>query len=533
MSGCRHKVRMDNAKMIETEKTIEKYGYDSNSLKKSSDKLCIVTCDYCQSIFERKYGKIIRGRKTTEKDACNKKECQTTKRKTVFKELYGVEHPSQSKKVQEKRKNTFIEKFGCENPFQNEQVKEKIRQTNKKRYGVSNPQQLKTIRKRSEETTMERYGVTYPIQSPGLKVKIYNTIEERYGVKHYGHLQRVNFEDIVSMSEKKNYKINFTEKCYKNKTQPLSYTCLKHGIDFETSLVALRLNEHQCPKCQIFKRSKAEIEISNLVESLSQGVELGNRKILNGKEIDVYVPKNNLAIEYHGLYHHCEIFKDRTYHYNKFIGCKADGILLVQVFEDEWRDKREICESIIRAKLGTIECRVPARKLKVIESDKLNENMFSSFFLANHLQGNTKFEKAFGLVDDNEDILCAISLRKPFTKKKDKVVEVARLATKLNTSVQGGFSRLMKGVKEWAKTEGYSTVLTYSDCRYSHGESYSNYGFNFVGHTGIGYDYTDFKDRFNRFKFRAQGGKSEKEVAEEYGIYKIYNAGNYRWELTL
>jgi hypothetical protein len=45
------------------------------------------------------------------------------------------------------------------------------------------------------------------------------------------------------------------------------------------------------------------------------------------------------------------------------------------------------------------------------------------------------------------------------------------------------------------------------------GKGYSAAGFRLVGSTGLDYWYTDNEYRYGRFKFRAQEGKSEKQVA--------------------
>ena len=42
----------------------------------------------------------------------------------------------------------------------------------------------------------------------------------------------------------------------------------------------------------------------------------------------------------------------------------------------------------------------------------------------------------------------------------------------------------------------------------------------------IFYFYTDGYKRFNRFKFRAKNGKTEKLIAEENNLYKIYDCGS-------
>jgi hypothetical protein len=91
----------------------------------------------------------------------------------------------------------------------------------------------------------------------------------------------------------------------------------------------------------------------------------------------------------------------------------------------------------------------------------------------------------------------------------------------------------MKYIILWAKSNGYEKIITYSDCRYSTGKTYKKYGFVFLRHTGLDYFYTDLIRRYNRFKFRAQDGKPEKQIAIENKVYRIYGCGNYLWEYSL
>jgi len=236
------------------------------------------------------------------------------------------------------------------------------------------------------------------------------------------------------------------------------------------------------------------------------------------------------------LYWHSEIFKDKNYHFNKFKLCEGKQIQCLQIYDDEWRDKQEICKSIIKNKLNLCQNKLNARDMfteGVQPSSKEQVNEIHKFTDLNHLQGSTKFSKAFVLRDNKKEIVFCITLRKPFTSSYKNSIEIARVCSKLNTVVRGGFSKIMKNVIEWSKQNNYSSILTYSDCRYSFGNTYRNYGFDFIGHTGMGYDYTNFTNRFGRFKFRAKNEKSELEVAEENKVYKIHNAGNYIWKMNI
>ena len=132
--------------------------------------------------------------------------------------------------------------------------------------------------------------------------------------------------------------------------------------------------------------SKQEMEISDYIRSLGFECEC-NRKILNGKEIDIFIPSVGIGIEFNGNLWHSEKYgKDRMYHLNKLNECNRNGVELLQIFEDEYNDKKEIVLSKIRHLLKSDEplCKVPARKCKIQEIYKSDAE---SFLEENHIQG--------------------------------------------------------------------------------------------------------------------------------------------------
>jgi hypothetical protein len=68
--------------------------------------------------------------------------------------------------------------------------------------------------------------------------------------------------------------------------------------------------------------------------------------------------------------------------------------------------------------------------------------------------------------------------------------------------------------------------MTYVDRRIGTGKGYLSAGFELVGSTGPDYWYTDNELRYDRFKFRASDGKSEKQVAFSAGVSRIYGCGS-------
>jgi hypothetical protein len=271
--------------------------------------------------------------------------------------------------------------------------------------------------------------------------------------------------------------------------------------------------------------SEGEFELLSFIRGIVQDLEVeqGNRTILSGKEIDVLVQSLNVGFEYHGLYWHSEVAgKPKNYHLDKYESAKNNGVKLIQIFSDEWENKREIVKSIIAHSLGKTSNRLFARKCEIVELTANNKSRFVEFFEKNHIAGNTRFFAAFALEYQGE-IVSAVSFRKPFTKRHEGAVELARSCSKLNTSVVGGFGKLLAHA---TKTLEARKILSYADLRFGTGEVYLKNGFILAGQTGPDYWYTDFISRYNRFKFRARDGKSESEVAKDNNVCKIHGPGS-------
>ena len=237
-----------------------------------------------------------------------------------------------------------------------------------------------------------------------------------------------------------------------------------------------------------------------------------------------------LGIEFNGLYwHSSEILSDDNQHWNKTLACAQAGLPLLHIFEDEWRDKRPIVESMIRHRLK-VGCRkIYARSCKIV---KLTRKQRQMFFNATHLDGDTHAAKAaYGLVYRDE-IVTALSVREPISSKfKNNSLEIARYATALNTYVIGGLSRLIKHMR--SDIGGNKSIMTYADRRIGTGAAYSAVGFTFDGLTKPRFWWTDFEKRYHRLHVNADKsrGLTQADVASELGLAKIYGCPNARFVL--
>lgn len=204
--------------------------------------------------------------------------------------------------------------------------------------------------------------------------------------------------------------------------------------------------------------SRAEDDLVEFIRSFGIIVERNVRYVLRDqKELDIYIPSKNLAIEYNGLWCHGEKYgKNASYHLNKTIECNDNGLSLFHIWDYEWEERPHIIKSMLMAKLGIITDKIYARQCKV---QTISSKESSRFFEDNHLQGNVGAEIHLGLFYNGE-LVSALTFTKPrFNKNYDW--EIARFANKTFTQVVGGFSKLLMNFRK----ANSGSIITYSDKR--------------------------------------------------------------------
>ncbi|AOT25839.1 putative Hef-like homing endonuclease [Campylobacter phage vB_CjeM_Los1] len=280
-----------------------------------------------------------------------------------------------------------------------------------------------------------------------------------------------------------------------------------------------------CPVCNP-STSSFEKEISELLTNYNKN----DRNILDGKELDFYLPEYNLAIECNGDYWHSESNgKDKNYHLNKTNKCLERGIQLLHIFESSWIEKKDIWTSIINNKLGKSK-KIMARKCILKEVPKTEEKEFLD---ENHLQGFTGSIVCYGLYF-NDELVCLMSFGKPrFTDKYDW--ELIRLCTKMGMNVIGGASKLINHFHK----NNPGSLISYSDRLYSDGSIYLKLGFTFSHYSKPGYYYFKNGIKYSRQQFMKHKLKdklekfdpnlTESENMSINGYSKIWDCGQGVW----
>ena len=108
-----------------------------------------------------------------------------------------------------------------------------------------------------------------------------------------------------------------------------------------------------CPECaKKMTTSKGEKEVADFIKSIYNGVVIENdRSVLKPKELDIYLPNSNFAIEYNGEYWHKD--KPKGYHQGKTDGCASQGIKLLHIWESDWKNNKENVMHYIQESLIT------------------------------------------------------------------------------------------------------------------------------------------------------------------------------------
>ena len=272
----------------------------------------------------------------------------------------------------------------------------------------------------------------------------------------------------------------------------------------------------------------------SFIESLGVTVQ-ANVKLLDGKEIDIWLPELKLGFEFHGLFWHNDLRVERNYHVNKLTIANTNNITLIQIFEDEWDHHPEIVKSRIRYLLGQIPTKLFARQCVIKEVDYAVEKEFLD---KHHIQGHSKSSVKVGLYHNNL-LISLMTFSKPNLskglKKRPGWWELLRFCSQTNTTVVGGANKMFKYFISTYSPEG---VLSFADSRWSKGMVYNQLGFTANGHTGPNYWYINLKEgkRIHRFALRKNKNDdqslSEADNRRMQGYLRIWDCGSSKWTWT-
>lgn len=333
-------------------------------------------------------------------------------------------------------------------------------------------------------------------------------------------------------------KYDYSKVEYATAKHRVNIICPIHGEFMQTP--DKHLSGCGCPKC-VSPYSKNELEIYDYIKTLCPNltIEQHNRTILEGKELDIYIPELNVGIEYNGLYWHNSVIVDKNYHLEKLNCANSVGVKLLQIFEDEYVNNKEIVLAKIRHILG-INNNLPkimGRKTNIVE---ISKTLANDFLCKNHIQGFVNSTVYLGAYYN--DMLVAV-----MSFKKEKILnhwELTRCASKIDYQCQGVAGKLFA---YFVKQYNPAYIKSFADRRWTINENknlYTNLGFKFEYYTKPDYHYYNPHDgliRQHKFGFRKQILHSkyglpltmtESEMTDSLGYSKIWDCGliKYIWK---
>lgn len=330
---------------------------------------------------------------------------------------------------------------------------------------------------------------------------------------------------------------------YENSHSKIHIKCKKCGTTFEKIACDHLTSPHGgCPKCY-GNKSKGEEEIANYIISLigNDKVCLHARSVIPSSELDIYIPSLNIAFEYNGLYWHSDAIKeDKNYHLQKTEACESRGIKLIQIFEDEYINHKEIVLKKIEHILGYSNAgKIMARKCSVKEIEWTIAKRFLDIY---HIQGSAKSTIYLGIYF-NDSLVGVMT----FIKRKN-CWELNRFATNYNYICSGLGSKLFS---YFVRNYNPDEVKSFADRRWTSiitENFYEKIGFKQETILLPDYRYIISKrgkfERAHKFGFRKKllkkkydvdTNNSETDIMKKLGIHKIYDCGliKYVWKKNM
>ena len=453
------------------------------------------------------------------------KESIEEKRKQTCLDKYGTDNASKSPTIKEKIKQSNQEKYGANAFTATKEGKEKILSTKEERYGSSKYNNIE----KNRETKLFRYGDPYFSN----RKKYVETMNKNYGVSNSFQLKKTLNANLENLILTKNYSSDFL-KYISDRDASIEFLKNKNYSYFDLAKIfnaryyiiqnwvkRLKLEDYIDYK---FKgKSHYEDEITSFIKKdLNISNVVLNSKILNGQEIDIYLPDYKLGIEFNGTYWHSDLFKEKTYHFNKSKLAESLGIRLIHIYQYEWDDFniQQKIKQLLRIACGQVRDKIYARKCDVRKIENKEAKPFNEL---THLQGHRNAKVTYGLFYNNElvQLMSFSKARYSENNKQGNNWEIIRGCPGSNNIVIGGVSKLFKHfIKEYSP----DSVFSYCDFNKFNGKSYEELGMKFIGYTGYDLKYIIGEKVYNR-----QHG-NYKNIKDKIDA-RIYGAGSkkYLW----
>lgn len=478
------------------------------SAHKSKEAHFTKTCVHCGNEFTTTK----RHNRKTCSDECKSAYLQTdsvkilqqTETKKALLEKYGVEHPSKIKTHAQSVKNTKQLRWGNSNWVNSDKAKN----TKFERYGDRNYNNMQA----QKETMVQKYGVQNPSQLPQTKESHFQKVINRISpfVQPLFQFQDYSGVEVKRYQFRCNACHSIFEDYIDNGHMPVCKSCNPSSI-----------------------QSIVEFEVIDFIKTIYDGkIVHGDREVLKPKELDIYLPELNLAIEINGLYFHSQNSggKDKWYHLQKTEKCLEKGIRLIHIFDVEWQTKGNILRNLLKSLILKEKQKIHGRKTTV----KVINYKTSAQFLNNyHLQGEHHSKIRYGLFYGDELIACMLFIKSRYDKQG---YEISRWCVRPDIHIHGGFQKVLQTfIRDYSPNQ----IVSYCDRRFFTGGTYKKAGFHLQHASDPGYFYVKNKQLYNRIQFQKHklpnlleqfdSTLTEWENMQQHGWDRIWDCGNFKF----
>lgn len=273
--------------------------------------------------------------------------------------------------------------------------------------------------------------------------------------------------------------------------------------------------------------SKCEDDLYTFLSTLIAANQIvrHDRNILDGQELDFYIPTKKIGIEFNGTYWHSDLKKEKNYHFNKSKLAESHGIRLIHIWEYEWLNpsQQQKIKQMLSIAFNSAHEKIYARKcvIRIISNKEAKQ-----FNEKTHLQGHRNAKITYGLFYKNKLVqLMSFSKTKYNRNLKDENSwEIIRGCPGSNNIVIGGVSKLLS---HFIHDNTPNKVFSYCDFNKFDGRSYEAAGMHFIGYTG-----PDLKYLLQDGTIVNRNPKNYK-YNNEHCKLRLFGAGSKKFELIL
>ena len=430
--------------------------------------------------------------------------------KASIRRHFGCDYAMQSAEVRKKSKETCLGKYGVDHYFKTEAGRNRASSANIKEipsagdlfkyyvtechsvidtalhFNVSVTTVLKWLSKNNlsktpeqveetkEKTNMDRFGVENSFSSPDVRKHYRENCIEKYGFDRPVNKGAEKSTEILSSEEK------FAKFLVSTFGDKPNYTMVARALGCSDNKVRSAVKKNGWENYLSIYVSSPEEELQTLLKKLNIDFIPHERKILDGMEIDIYIPAKKIGIEFNGDYWHSDAVKEKNYHFNKSKLAESKGIRLIHIYEYEWNTMRGKIVQLLKIALGVASNKIYARECEVREITNQEAKILNNKV---HLQNHRNAQVTYGLYYHDELVQLMSFSRTHYNRnlKGDNSWEIIRGCPGSNNIVVGGVSKLFS---HFIKDHSPDEVFSYCDFNKFDGKSYEAIGMKFIGYTG-------------------------------------------------